>query len=303
MLSAWYIPSSSGDIRLEAYGDNPEHSLLTIEDPIPLEIEQAETFLRRCKGWKWVDQDAHILHEGRTEIVIRKPIADCGKHLAKDAMPSRGTLTVVRSVAGKITATVDHTTTPAEVTKAVSDKEADKATTVRRPTTCCPNPIEGPLKRSSEVLRQFCTPQQWHDWVEHGFLRCVGGRSGIVYRLAHRHTELARQQGKICYDETHGGVLKFWDWSIPPAEEVLSAKLILENREGWLRNRSTVMGKFLRGHGPLYHNPLGSQGLDGTWDAGFFAQIGGCAEWIPAIAEALQAGAVTGDQLGSSLQV
>ena len=130
---------------------------------------------------------------------------------------------------------------------AAEDEKAETAVTTKRPTKCCPDPIEGPLVRSSRVLRKFCTPQQWKDWCVHGWLICYGHLSGHAYRLVHRHHPAAKVQGKICYDLDDRQTLHAYDWSTPPAEEVLAFKLILENIEPWLRCEATGFGP-MRGH-------------------------------------------------------
>lgn len=278
MLNAWFIPSSTGDFRLE---NREGGSLLTVENPTASELERCEAFLKRCRQWKWLeDMSAAIAPEGRTEISIKVPVSKCGKHLAKNAMPTRGTLTVIRSANGEITCTADYSESDSKLDAAAKDPKADKATTVKRPTACCPDPIEGPLKRASRVLREFCTPNQWADWVKYGVLHCFGGTTGCQYRLVHRHHPLADRQGKICWSIDDNSVLHFWDWSIPPAEEVLAAKLILEHREAWLRNSATLLtdagGDFVRS-GRL-QNPMGNT-MDGTWDAAFFNKVGD-SDWL-----------------------
>ncbi len=277
-MRAWYIPSSTGDFRLEQHADDALKCLLTVEDPTPDELKKLGNFLAKARQRKWIDKALGISGTGRTELVVDTTIAKAGPILAGSAMPGRGTLTAVRSEKGTLMCVADETE-PEAVEEAVSDEAKDKdkdkpkaevATTVRRPTTCCPNPIavEGPLKRSSRVLREFCTPSQWRSWVSDGVLYCLGGMTGIRYRICHREHPLAAEQGKICRDVEHGVTLHFWDWSIPPAEEVLAVKLMLENRESWLRNEATYFGR-----GPKFKNPLGMF-LDGTWDASFYRQVG-----------------------------
>lgn len=275
MLDAWYIPSSTGDFRLEANPDDPTTSILTVEDLTASERERIEAFRKRCRAWKWFPEDAVLPETGRAEILINTTVAKAGKHLAKDVMPNRGTLTAIRSADGEIICTADFTEGEGKLEKGAADPKAKKATTVKKPTICCPDPVEGPLKRSSRVLREFCTPSQWKEWVEKGVLHCVGGETGVLYRLVHRHHPLAAKQGKIGWSVDDDCVMHFWDWSVPPAEEVLSAKLILEHREFWLRNRATMFGIRSRDAVDVIpNNPLGNS-AEGTWDAGFFTRLGG----------------------------
>jgi len=272
-MRAWYIPSRTGDFRLEKHPEDDEFCILTTEDMTPDEAKRVKSFLVEAKTRGWVDSSL-VPASGRHELVVRSTVRQAGPILAADVLPGRGVLTVVKSVKGTVMAVVDETQEPESVTPKVEanpkDKKLDAAVTVQRPTTCCPDPIpvEGPLKRSSRVLREFCTPSQWRSWVDHGFLYCIGQLTGVRYRIVHREHPLAAKQGKICRDLDNGVTLHFYNCWVPPAEEVLAAKLILENREPWLRNEATFFGG-----GEKFKNPLGMGG-DGTWDAMLFSGIG-----------------------------
>lgn len=280
-MRAWYIPSRTGDFRLETHPDNVQRCLLTVEDPTPDELTRLRKALSEYRSKGWIDELLGINATGRSELVVEAPIAKAGPVLAGDSMPGRGVLTVVRSAKGTVLCVADETQQQV-VEQAVADPEpeapppkpeerAEVAASVRRPTCCCPDPLpaEGPLKRSSRVLREFCTPRQWKQWVQKGYITFFGGMTGARYRICHRNHPLAAEQGKICRDLDYGVTLHFWDWSIPPAEEVAAAMLILQFREPWLRNEATYFGP-----GPKLFNPLGN-GADGTWDASFFRSIGG----------------------------
>jgi len=98
----------------------------------------------------------------------------------------------------------------------------------------------------------------------------AGHLSGHRYVIAHRHSKLAQQVGRICFDVDDEKVVHFHDWSVPPEEEVLAAKLIMEHSEPWLRNEATVFGP---GRTDLYKNPFGDIG-DGVESASFAQGIG-----------------------------
>lgn len=280
MLSAWHVPSATGDFELKVHPEDEAKCLLVVEDPTPSEIDKLIAFKKRCNQYKWIDPLAGINREGRTEIVIDAPLSKCGKHLAKEAMPDRGRITAITSKDGTILAvtTSDEPDEEKKLEAAAADEKAETAVTTKRPTKCCPNPIEGPLVRSSRVLRKFCTPQQWKDWCEHGWLICYGHLSGHAYRLVHRHHPAAKVQGKICYDLDDRQTLHAYDWSTPPAEEVLTFKIILENCEPWLRCEASGFGpwKGRRGDGRSigFIDPSDNGGMEGTWDAAVFRWIG-----------------------------
>jgi uncharacterized protein (DUF3820 family) len=89
----------------------------------------------------------------------------------------------------------------------------------------------------------------------------VGGFTGNRYLLAHRHSDVGRYMGRICADVDDGYVLHFHDHGVPPEEEVLAAKLILEHRENWLRHEATMLTAIPY---PLANNLRGTSQLGGT---------------------------------------
>ncbi len=66
------------------------------------------------------------------------------------------------------------------------------------------------------------------------------------------------------------GVLHFHDNSVPPEEEVLATKLILEHRESWLRHEATCLGGDFDF---VFKNPFGGGG-DGVPDSQLTGEIG-----------------------------
>jgi len=294
-MRRWHIPSRTGDFELTVHPKDPEKSLLVTEDLTPDEAVKVREFLRACRDGrrKWVDDLVGVTSAGRCEIVIEATVEKAGALFVVNSTTPRGRLTAIRSKAGEITEVVAHDDAGKDaeaeaLAAAAASKEADKAVTVKPPTRCCPMPIEGPLVRSSKVLKSFCTEEQWNDWMNKGYLHCYGSHSGHKYRIVHRHHPLAAVQQKIVYDLDENRYMKCWDWSVPPAEEVLAMKLYLEHREPMIRNRSTALG-----YDPLRHTDLsgcsgviGSSldsedvyedyfgGSDGTWDAGQLGSFG-----------------------------
>ena len=152
--------------------------------------------------------------------------------------------------------------------KEEEERKKREAATVKRPTPCCPDAIPGVIKPAQEVLLAFCTPEQRDQWLRERRLVACGGLTGHRYLLAHRHTPTAIRNTKIGYDLDDECIMHFHDWTVPPEEEVLAAKLILEHRESWLRNQATC---FNGSH--VFRNPFGDGG-DGTHDAGFTRDFG-----------------------------
>jgi hypothetical protein len=156
---------------------------------------------------------------------------------------------------------------PEKRSEALANVTPKAAVTVRRPTPCCPQCTVGAVEPASEVLLAFLDEQQHKDWAKRRAIVVRGGLTGHRYVLAHRSTELAARIGRICFDMEDGLVIHFHDRSVPPEEEVLAAKLILEHREPWLRNEATTFG------GHKFKNPFGNGG-DGVWDATLTRSIG-----------------------------
>ena len=103
---------------------------------------------------------------------------------------------------------------------------------------------------------------------------CRGGLTGHRYILAHRASEIAAKNGKICFDADDRDVLHFHDQAVPPEEEVLAAMLVLQHREPWLRNEATCLGvRFSR----VFKNPFGDH-LDGVVDASLTKVVGAVAQ-------------------------
>ncbi len=265
MLSRWYVPSWCGDFRLEADGD--ERCVLTVEDPIPAEVEQLGAFLVKARKKGWVPNIAGIADKGKSTLQIGAPVSQAGKVLLGRKHPRKGILTAIKSEGGGLVAIKGD---GEELELAAASPKATEAATVRRPTLCCPHATTGPDLRASKVLRSFCTNEQWRSWLNLGYLYCNGNLSGRRYLVAHRHHPIAIQNKYILFDCDGDHVVHCWDWSVPPPEEVLAVKLAVEHAEEWIRNSSSVFG-VIHDNEDIYHNPFMSdstQTLDGLISTG-----------------------------------
>ena len=154
--------------------------------------------------------------------------------------------------------------------KESKEKKEAVAATLHRPTPCCPSCMEGSIEPAREVLLSFLDDEEHESWARNRTIVVQGGLSGHRYLIAHRHSDAAKRIGRICYDLDDWCVVHFHDWSVPPEEEVLAAKIILEHREPWLRNEATV----LCAGTDVYKNPFGGC-RDGVEDSLFAAGFGG----------------------------
>lgn len=273
-MRAWFFPSWNGDFRLTP-GDDEATSKLLVMAPTPHEMQLLASFMAIARKKKWTKEklaeDEAI--DTRT-IVLGAPLTKVGPVLVKITKPVDRTLTAVSFKDGKLEVAE---TGALETVIAKADSES-KAVSVARPTPCCPSCVPGSVEPASDVLLSFLTPQEHADWAKYRAIMVTGGRSGHRYLIAHRHSRTAVLNKKICYDVDDHCVLHFHDWTVPPEEEVLATKLILEHREVWLRNEATVLqqdskGAWLDLGFMRYKNPFGDAS-DGRADAALTATFG-----------------------------
>jgi len=273
MITTWYHPNWCGDFRLE---DDPDAEgaagcLLKVADPTPAELEQLGDFLAKARQRKWISEAAGVSESGETVLTIKATVVEAGRILIGEERLKAGVLTSVRSSAGAVSVVIGND--PDEVAQEAEKEEAEQAVTTPRPTCCCPNPTPGPEERASEVLRAFCTNQQWEEWEKHGFLHARGCYTGHLYRIAHRHSPIAVKQGKVSWAMTDDAIMHCHVTHLPPPEEVLAIKQTIEHAEHWVRNPSGALGM----HRSKLHNPFmapNRQGADGIPDTVFVSEIG-----------------------------
>lgn len=286
-MTKWYFPSYTGDFRLIAsevssYREQADGStcVLEIVDPAPHELPVLEAFLADAREKKWTPikkiATTEVDGKNRQEILLAATIGEAGRLLYGHVRPADRTITGIRSTGGKIEvfetadlAKVEEALNPDAVVAAPEAKKDEKvAVTVKRPTPSCPQCVPGAISRASEVLMDFLTPGERQTWNDNRYVVAEGGLTHHRYVLAHRHSPIAAQIGRICFDLDDDIVIHFHDNSVPPEEEVLAAKLILEHREPWLRNEATTFGGFQR-----FKNPFGT-GADGLAEAAQTRAIG-----------------------------
>jgi len=301
----WYVPSWNGDIRFESTGDN---TVVTIIAPTKAEIAKLVVMERVffANGWLkgplW-DPAGDAAAQVR---IIEASLLDVGKRIVDGYTQGAAVLTAIRFEDGGVTAieagegfwrkigealhlagstvreaediraagdeTMDTVATspePAKPSKSKKKPEAEVAATVRKPTSCCPDCVIAPIEPAREVLFEFLTQAERDEWNNDHAIVVTGGLTGHRYLLAHRSSRWAAKHTKICHDLDDDVTLHFHDTSIPPEEEVLAAKLILEHREPWLRHEATFFGRT----DILFENPFGDWS-DGTRSAGLTSGFG-----------------------------
>lgn len=290
----WFFPQYCGDFRLVEVDDSTyreqatrDSCVLEIVDPTAHELTLLEAFLddARKKKWTSIAKIAPVEIDGkrRQEILLGAPMAEAGRVLYTRLRPGNRTITSVRSENGNLQvfeahdlAEIDEALKPDAIIPAPEEKPAKPkkekiAVSTQRATPSCPQCVPGSVSRASEVLLAFLSPEEHETWSRERFIVVEGGLSGHRYMLAHRHSSYAVKCGRICYDLDEDLVVHFHDNSVPPEEEILGAKLILQHREPWLRNEATLF------HAPdaehVFKNPFGGVG-DGTVEAGQTQAIG-----------------------------
>lgn len=275
-MKAWYVPSWNGDFRLTP-GDDADTSKLLIMAPTPHERQLIRKFLTTARKKQWTAEKLTTTEAIDTRtIALNAPMATVGPVLVRLSKPADRTLTAVSFSDGKLE--IAETNMLETVTAKAGKDRGSKAVSVSRPTPCCPECVPGSVAPASDVLLSFLSKQEHDDWAKHRAIMVTGGRSGHRYVIAHRHSRMAVQNKKICYDVEDRCVLHFHDWTVPPEEEVLATKLILEHREEWLRNEATVLQQDKDGRwhdlGIMrYKNPFGDAS-DGRPDAAMTAALG-----------------------------
>jgi hypothetical protein len=279
----WFIPSWNGDLRLVPSEKDPKHTTLEIEKPTAGEraivAAMAPVFIER--GWidKLTVPPPHRLFDRAKRFELKAPLEEVGPVVAKLMKPQDAVLSAIRFRDGRVETCSGTLAELEQVAKdaaaAPPEKAPEAAATVKRPTPSCPACIPGAIEPAKEVLLAFLSEEEHASWATHRAIEVVGGLSGHRYLLAHRHSPLAQRWGRICFDLEHEAVVHFHDWTVPPEEEVLAAKLILEHREPWLRNEATVFFTDER-----FKNPFGD-GSDGVRDSIFTDRIGrAVAPWL-----------------------
>lgn len=273
-----YIPSWNGDFRLE--DDGKGGTRLVVHDPTPHEQKIIGDFLQKAGAKGWVsdrDRNVRFSQGDRSEVALSAPLSKASKILIKLTRPKKQTLTAVAFSGGKLSviegadeAALEKISDAVEEATATEDpKQPAKAASVRRPTPCCPECEVGSVEPASEVLLSFLNDEEHESWARERAIVVTGGLTGHRYVLAHRRSAVAAYNTKMCFDLDDGQILHFHDNSVPPEEEVLAAKLILEHREPWLRNEATLLG----GDNMKFKNPFGDL-ADGTESAALVSEIG-----------------------------
>ncbi len=233
----WYFPSWNGDHRLvhvhDARGEAPGCAL-EVTNPTPDETKRLKEFLKlaRSEGW-WTGRSLkRAINEGC--VFLDATLEDAGAKLSEIFRPDpKSRITAYRYANGDVT--VERSGVPA------LKKTATTAATMTRGYGGCPTPV--PVnERASEVLLAFLTDEQLASWEDKRRFVALGSVTGGSYIVAHRGSEFARWNNYAVYSCAAKKPTCWHDWTVPPEEEALAAKLLIEHDEEWIAPRHFHLG-------------------------------------------------------------
>jgi hypothetical protein len=300
----WFVPSWNGDLRLEPAPGDLKRTRLSIVDPTLHEKEVLAALSPLFVQKKWLKEPLHGT-DITQDVLLDAPLEVVGPLFIAALKPGPAVLTAVRFSGGEVEV-VEHKpvappvlaeTTAVATTVAMEEKTEDKlaevankkdvkaAATVSRPTPSCPDCIPGSIAPAREVLLSFLTSEQHETWKKGRYVVAQGNLTGHRYIIAHRHSKIAQKNTRIAWDADDCATLHFHNSALPPEEEVLSAMLVLQHREHWLRNQATCLidggdglGDFRRFH-HVFDNPFGTI-MDGVPDANLTCSVGAYAMFL-----------------------
>jgi hypothetical protein len=276
-MKFWAIPSWNGDFRLTPKPDDDNKTLLSVTEPTPDELRIVNEIgieaLKQgwLKSWETQELPGSYRKDRQAEFELGASIAVVGPVVSKIVKPGPAVLSAVLFKDGRMETTSGSLAELQRLSQKAEKEGAKAATTVKRPTPCCPDCEAGAVGPASDVLLAFLSESEHAMWARERSIVVEGGLTGHRYRLSHRNTKRAESQRRICYDLDDRNILHFHDWSVPPEEEVLASKLILEHHEDWLRNEATTFHMVLPDM--VFKNPFGGFD-DGVKDSALVATIG-----------------------------
>jgi hypothetical protein len=243
----WHIPSWNGDFRFEECSEGTVR--LAVERPTPAELEAIRRWaaIAKRKGWLPKDFELDPLAPYAPIEGIEAPLTDVAAPMAKLLGHGKvGQITALAFEGGKVKVTevIGEEALPRWMKKEIAGAKtrAAAAVTVARPKLSCPECEGRPEgeRKACDVLWAFLDPDQRREWLSSQRITAIGSRTGHAYDLAPRDSPRAGARGRICLDMDDLVLLHNFDLSLPPEEELLQAKLVLEHREEWLRVEGEV---------------------------------------------------------------
>lgn len=209
-MKAWYVPTWNGDLRLEPSAEDPNKTVLSIVEPTEAEKRDVITLSALLVDRGWLEDP---IEDASKSVTIGAPLEKVGPVFVQALRPGPAVLTAVRFAGGKVEVIEHRETgkTSKELAKLAKKDQAEAAATIKRPTPSCPDCFVGAVKPATQALLAFLTPEQHKTWSRDRYIVCRGGLSGHRYIVAHRSTEIATKNGRICWDADDRDTLHFHD--------------------------------------------------------------------------------------------
>lgn len=161
--------------------------------------------------------------ENKSFVIDNKKIEDVYKFMKKKLKKDRPTLTAIKYVDGRIECV--------EELKEVDAETAATGAVVERPRKGCPMPVVLRSEiRASNVLREFLSNKQMTDFNKYLQFVSIGNYSKKPYLVTSRWSERVTEYGQL-YDIVEKRIICANCMEIPPSEELLSLKLMIEFKE------------------------------------------------------------------------
>ncbi len=211
-----YFTAMYGDISIEIDSENKENILLKTTDLSEGEKDLLKEILKEYDIFpeKGLDNQSFKLE--------KRKIEDVHKFMKKVLKKDRPTLTAIKYKDGKIECV--------EELKIV-DAEVETGVVVEKPRRGCPMPVVLRSEiRASNVLREFLSGKQLSDFNKYLQFVSIGNWSEKPYLVTSRWSEKVTKYGQL-YDIVDKRVVCANCFEIPPSEEMLSLKLMIEFKE------------------------------------------------------------------------
>lgn len=240
----WYIPSFYGDVRLEALGTS--QCRVIAEKTTERERAALKTLAEVASKRRWLptakEPTPLFSDVGILKTTLEAPIDKVAKQLAKLLKPHRKIISAVQFKDGKIEEIFADAVepTPAKIAEHPYREPAVAATSVAAPIRGCPAPDFGSAElKARGVLATFLNSDQLDDFARYNRFVTIGADTGHRYMVTSRQaTDALANYQRTLYDLDEERPLCVHDWSVPPAEEMLSLHVLLAlpNWERFLRH-------------------------------------------------------------------
>lgn len=287
----WFIPSWNGDVRFEPAGDGK--SSLVTADLTALERVIIAKWAEGAAKSGWIDEPTRVLLAGAPTAIdaltVNAPVPVAAAAMAKLLRyNAKGVITAFSFAGGKVQVTeamgveklprwarkaTEALALPSQPAAPIAPAppapppapEPEAAVTVRRPSLSCPECLGKPerVRMACDVLWEFLDVDQRKEWKRKRAITAFGSLTGHAYRLHPRDSLGSVPYGRVAFDMDDRVILHNFAREVPPEEELLTVKLLLEHRENWLRVHGEVDPASRASPGTIFDNPFFGEALLG----------------------------------------